>query len=524
MDAIKRNDPDSLVYLLKLGKFEFDTSSQNGSLLHSDNGKGVHKLMKECIRNGAVECLASLREWVEDSRTPFTYDYVWLIRTARIIALRKNRWECFFSMVGEPGSEEKYKDHIPPPETVWAHVLTTTPSPNVLLLMLDVLPFNLDLLHPLVSHCSRRESHPAIVDTLLCNFDRKRIDTPDYEDKSYRTPLAAAASALNVPAMTSLLRNGAQVVVPYFGNPSQSPLISAVLQHLPSKPTSLQMSTTPLVPTSTALAKMNFSPYDYTVDAWRRIVAQEASLLRSTVANLVGNARAEMRTYHRGKKVKKEQIERDKKAFAKITTRASITYLYTLRTFLQRILPWLLRGRQEVGEFMDPFPKEETALMRYVGRPNLRWSELRPGGEDQGKGPGEEVAEGGEEYDMEKAGPILPSSKRSGRTLRKLLSVLQAPLNANFEAVWSILFTSDTLDEASKVLDTSNVLKAAEKSGHDGDPVKILYELLVAPDNAIREKYCMVDGRGNRVKCLGPFHDYCELMHTMEMAKIERER
>jgi len=51
------------------------------------------------------------------------------------------------------------------------------------------------------------------------------------------------------------------------------------------------------------------------------------------VANLVGNARSEMRTCHRGKKVKKEQIKKHKKAFAKITTRASVAYLHTLRTF-----------------------------------------------------------------------------------------------------------------------------------------------------------------------------------------------
>jgi hypothetical protein len=86
-----------------------------------------------------------------------------------------------------------------------------------------------------------------------------------------------------------------------------------------------------------------------------------------------------------------------------------------------------------------------------------------------------------------------------------------------------MLFASDTLDEAPKVLDTSNILKAAGKSGHDRDPVKVLYELLVAPDRAMREKYCMAHDKENRVYCLWPFHDYCESIRMVEM-KIERER
>jgi len=73
--------------------------------------------------------------------------------------------------------------------------------------------------------------------------------------------------------MTSLLRNDAPVVIPYFDNPSQSPLISAVLHYLPSKLTSLQMSTATLAPTLPPSLKMNLSPNDYTVDVWHRIVA-----------------------------------------------------------------------------------------------------------------------------------------------------------------------------------------------------------------------------------------------------------
>lgn len=161
---------------------------------------------------------------------------------------------------------------MPPPETVWAHVFMTTPLPNILLLMLDVLPFNLNLLHPLMSHCSRRKTHPTIVNILHCKFDLN-ASTPPTTKTNLPNPPCRSRQLSKRPVMTSLLRNDAPVVIPYFDNPSQSPLISAVLHYLPSKLTSLQMSTATLAPTLPPSLKMNLSPNDYTVDVWHRIVA-----------------------------------------------------------------------------------------------------------------------------------------------------------------------------------------------------------------------------------------------------------
>jgi hypothetical protein len=166
--AIAANSPPSLKEALELAEFDKDTTSLNGRNMHTahlSGSRGVHELMRLCIKQQAVQCLHELLNWVSHPNTPFKYDPNWVYKTAARRALDRGGIKHLLLLHDLDDANHTLYGN---PTEIYTLLLEHAVSPAAIHWLARRIPEKcFDYLPVLIAQLSTRFTTPALIEELI---------------------------------------------------------------------------------------------------------------------------------------------------------------------------------------------------------------------------------------------------------------------------------------------------------------------------------------------------------------------